>query len=298
MRRIIFIVLFSFLTLIAADTLVIDSVTIIIPTKDNFTLNVGVTVTESIPPNPEESPRFIYNYTLINSENSVQPIHLFDIPWFPSPPAVPFEIEKIDTVIAPPGPRKVVVRGRPSWFTGLQPGDSVSGFIVITSQLPYPTDWYAVGYDTTFGPAIYGGPPYIGESEWIQDTLKKIYYKQTPYGPGKTGKTVGPGPEVPFPAIVAVESLEVLLDRCLEIGWITDQKTRDHLWRILRRVKGHLNAGRLEQAKKANQQFMDWVLKKREDQQHGTIKFEGYYVLYYRSKYLFSGTGGGGGPEE
>ncbi|MCM8808373.1 MAG: hypothetical protein NC926_10650, partial [Candidatus Omnitrophica bacterium] len=145
---------------------------IILPTVDNFELIVKVSVKDSVSLTYPYETHYIYEYTLINSPSSGQPVYIFKIPWFARyyyPPL--YHYLKGDTSFSVVGHP---ISKRASWLDlNIKPGDTVSGFVFITKELPSISDAYAQGFDSVIVcPEVYGLPEDVAE-----DTLNKIYYE-------------------------------------------------------------------------------------------------------------------------
>ncbi|CUT05414.1 hypothetical protein [Candidatus Kryptobacter tengchongensis] len=278
-RQFLIVLLFLFFAILKAQQ-------IILPTVDNFELSVKVSVSDTVLPSHPDRTCYVYKYTLINSPSSGQPVYIFEIPWFARyyyPPL--YHYLKGDTsfsVIGHP------ISKRASWLDlNIKPGDTVSGFVFITKELPSISDAYAEGLDTVvFTPEVYGLPEDVAE-----DTLNKIYYERTPYGPGKVYKTVGPGPLPPgewnFDStmyFVSDSGFYHLIDRvnkCFEQNWLKE-RAKDHLTRMYERGLRHYQNNRVEQARKVLSQIIDYL-----ERERGNLVFdEAFYVLYYRTKFV------------
>ncbi|MEO0267385.1 MAG: hypothetical protein ABIM36_04525 [candidate division WOR-3 bacterium] len=259
---------------------------IILPTVDNFELIVKVSVKDSVSLTYPYETHYIYEYTLINSPSSGQPVYIFEIPWFARyyyPPL--YHYLKGDTSFSRLGYKTIPKRA--CWLhLSIRPGDTVSGFVFITKELPSISDAYAQGFDSVIVcPEVYGLPEDIAE-----DTLNKIYFERTPYGPGKVYKTVGPGPYPPMKPIwpwghypdSAFIHLGDRLGKCKEQGWLT-QHAFEEIKRIIGHAWNHIQQGRLEQSKRTLTRLME-TLERLKGQEK--ITEEAFYILYYRTKYV------------
>ncbi|MEO0297390.1 MAG: hypothetical protein ABIN23_08095 [candidate division WOR-3 bacterium] len=261
-----------------------EEVQIIVPVEDNFELEVKTIISiDSL-----DTLRFIFKYTLISSPSSGQPVRLFEI----SPPFG----KDGDTSIAPNHWSTLGTPRRSSWNSNgkryhLTPGDTLSGFVFITKELPDISYWYAEGSDTIYTPEIRGGPPYVGEEKWVRDSLFKIYYNKTPFGPGKYGYTVGPGPLPPgwwnFDStmyFVSDSGFYHLIDKtnkCFEQNWLLE-RAKNHLISMYERALRHYQNNRVEQAQRVLKQVMSYL-----ERERGNLVFdEAFYILYYRTKFV------------
>jgi hypothetical protein len=167
-----------------------------VPIEDNFELKVIA----SCSLDTVDTTRFVFKYTLISLPTSGQPVWLFKITNDTSFLASEYS----DTTIAPQnwkaGPSKKTMWFREIGTSGLLPGDTLSGFIYKTWRLPDVGYWYAEGKDTIIFPELSceDTTVYPAEEEWVEDSLNKIYYKKTPFGPGKYGFTLASGPFPPM----------------------------------------------------------------------------------------------------
>ncbi|CUT05731.1 hypothetical protein, partial [Candidatus Kryptobacter tengchongensis] len=243
--KILFLVIIQFFYLKAQQ--------IILPVNDNFELKVKVKV--SI--HPSDSSKFIYEYSIKNMPTSGQPINQFLItnepPWAPI----------VDTVIPPVNweciPEKPFWQSKrisksPDIWADLYPGDSLSGFIFHDRKLPDIGYWYSEGTDTIVFPTVIEG-----DVEELEDSIQKIYYNKTPFGPGKHGYTVVSGPLPPgewnFDStmyFVSDSGFYHLIDRvnkCFEQNWLKE-RAKDHLTRMYERGLRHYQNNRVEQARK------------------------------------------------
>ncbi|MEO0254440.1 MAG: hypothetical protein ABIN20_03335 [candidate division WOR-3 bacterium] len=264
-----------------------EEVQIIVPVEDNFELEVKTIISiDSL-----DTTRFIFKYTLISSPSSGQPVRLFEI----SPPFG----KDGDTSIAPNHWSTLGTPRRSSWNSNgerydLLPGDTLSGFVFIIKELPDISYWYAEGSDTIYFPEIRGGPPYISEKKWVRDSLNKIYFRKTPFGPGKYGYTVGPGPLPPgwwkrwswgdstyFVSDSGFYHLIERLNKCFELNWLK-QRARDHLLRIYERALVNYRTHGIEHAQRVLNQAISYLKRER-----GKLIFdEGFYILYYRTIFV------------
>jgi len=258
----------------------------IAPKLDNFEILVEVVVKDSIDTLSGKI-FFIYTYTVINKENSMQPVDIFEIPWFTTTDTFPkgfYRYPKGDTSFSKDG--YYTVSKRASWLhleDHLQPGDTVKGLIFITHELPDISYWYAEGEDTTMYTPILLGEEY-------EDSLDKYYYSKTPFGPGRYGRTVGPGPLPPgfwsgdryLVGDSGFYHLSDRVERCYTLGWITREQVKDHLIRMIERAHRHFQNYRISQCIRTLTQIMDYI-----ERQRGVyVKDEAYYVLYYRTKFV------------
>ena len=274
--KILFLVIIQFFYLKAQQ--------IILPVNDNFELKVKVKI--SI--HPSDSSKFIYEYSIKNMPTSGQPVKYFkisnerELPW---PPIV-------DTVFSPINWKGI--HNKPSWLSKeispnvwayLYPGDSLSGFIFHDRKLPDIGYWYSEGMDTIVFPQVINM-----DVEELEDSLQKIYYNKTPFGPGKYGHTVGPGPYPPMKPIwpwghypdSAFLHLRDRLEKCKEQGWVT-QHAYDQIWRLIGHALDALERCRLEQSKRTLTRLME-TLERLKGQEK--ITEEAFYILYYRTKYV------------
>ncbi|MEM1974369.1 MAG: hypothetical protein QXN68_06235 [Thermoplasmata archaeon] len=260
---------------------------IILPTKDNFEFIVKVSVKDTEIPSPPYGTRYVYEYTLINSPSSGQPICVYEIPWsaeyyYPSL----YHYLKGDTSFSRVGYSTIPKRA--SWpDLCIQPGETASGFVFITKELPSISDAYAEGLDTLiFTPEVYG----LSE-DIMEDTLRKIYYERTPYGPGKVYKTVGPGPLPPgwwegdsTMYFVSDSGFYHLIDKtnkCFEQNWLLE-RAKNHLISMYERALRHYQNNRVEQAGRVLKQVMSYL-----ERERGNLVFdEAFYILYYRTKFV------------
>ncbi|MEO0245284.1 MAG: hypothetical protein ABIM82_02920, partial [candidate division WOR-3 bacterium] len=215
-----------------------------------------------------------------------QPINYFKVAH--EPPWAPI----VDTVIPPVNweciPEKPCWLSKeisPNVWADLYPGDSLSGFIFHDRKLPDIGYWYSEGMDTIVFPQVINM-----DVEELEDSLQKIYYNKTPFGPGKYGYTVGPGPYPPMKPIwpwghypdSAFLHLRDRLEKCKEQGWVT-QHAYDQIWRLIGHALNHLQQGRLEQSKRTLTRLME-TLERLKGQEK--ITEEAFYILYYRTKYV------------
>ena len=274
--KILFLVIIQFFYLKAQQ--------IILPVNDNFELKVKVKV--SI--HPSDSSKFIYEYSIKNMPTSGQPVKYFkisnerELPW---PPIV-------DTVFPPINWR--CIPNKPSWqaewkpdiYPILHPGDSLSGFIFHDRKLPDIGYWYSEGMDTIVFPTVIEG-----DVEELEDSIQKIYYNKTPFGPGKYGYTVVSGPLPPgewnFDStmyFVSDSGFYHLIDKtnkCFEQNWLKE-RAKNHLISMYERGLRHYQNNRVEQARKVLSQIIDYL-----ERERGNLVFdEAFYVLYYRTKFV------------
>ncbi len=258
----------------------------IAPEVDQFELGINVSIRDSVD-TLQGKTFFIYEYILINSSTSQQPIFEFEIPRRSRPG---FSISDVyyykgDTVFSKYVPCKIPNPTKAVWIkldSSLTPGDTVSGLILVSRDLPDISYWYAEGIDTFYFPIMFG--------EEAEDSLDKYYYSKTPFGPGKYGRTVGPGPLPPgFYGADSVyyvegEGLYHIKDRiqgCYEEGWLTDRAKR-RLDNMISRAIRHYENWRISQCLRTLEQIMDYLLRERGLQ----VKEEAFYVLYYRTKFV------------
>jgi len=258
-----------------------------VPVEDNFELKVIA----SCSLDTADTTRFIFKYTLISLPTSGQPVRLFKITNDTSFLAS----EYTDTTIAPQNwearPRKKTMWFRQIGTSGLLPGDTLSGFIYKTWRLPDVGYWYAEGEDAIICPEVLCEEnPWIGEEEWVEDSLNKIYYKKTPFGPGRYGFTLASGP---FPPMVpsrpwghypdsAFIHLRDRLNKCNEQGWVTPH-AYDEINRLIGHAWDHIENGRVEQSKSTLTRLLRTLERLREQQK---ITDEAFYIMFYRTKYV------------
>jgi hypothetical protein len=283
MKRII--VTLLFVSLLYSQRL---QVIIKVPVKDNFELKVIA----SCSLDTVDTTRFIFKYTLISLPTSGQPVRFFEITNDTSFLAS----EYTDTTIAPQNweaePPKTTMWFRQIGTSGLLPGDTLSGFIYKTWRLPDVSYWYAEGKDTIVCPEVWceDTTVYAGELPWVEDSLNKIYYKKTPFGPGKYGFTLGSGPFPPmnsswpwghYPDSAFIH-LRDRLNKCKQQGWVTPH-AYDEINRIIGHAWNHIENGRLEQSKNTLTRLLRTLERLKEQQK---IKDEAFYVMFYRTKYV------------
>jgi hypothetical protein len=259
-----------------------------VPIEDNFELKVIA----SCSVDTTDTTRFIFKYTLISLPTSGQPVRFWEITNDTSFLAS----EYTDTTIAPQNwgarPRKKTMWLSQLETSGLLPGDTLSGFIYKTWRLPDVGYWYAEGKDTIVTPELWceDTTVYPAEEEWVEDSLKKIYYKKTPFGPGKYGFTLGSGPFPPMKSSwpwghypdSAFIHLRDRLYKCKQQGWVTPH-AYDEINRIIGHAWNHIENGRLEQSKRTLTRLLRTLERLREQQK---IKDEAFYVMFYRTKYV------------
>lgn len=251
-----------------------------VPVKDNFELKV----IPSCSLDTQDTTRFIFKYTLINLQTSGQPVRMFTIA------KGPLQAEPSDTTIAPANwgaPLK-----KSYWDGRILPGDTLSGFIYKTWRLPDISYWYAEGEDTIVTPEVWceDTTVYASELEWVRDSLNKIYYQKTPFGPGKYGFTLGSGPFPPMKSSwpwgnypdSAFIHLRDRLNKCKEQGWVTSH-AYDEIDRIIAHAWNHIEHGRLEQSKNTLTRLLRTFERLKEQEK---IKVEAFYIMYYRTKYV------------
>jgi hypothetical protein len=178
-----------------------------------------------------------------------------------------------------------------SWGT-LFPGDTLSGFIYKTWRLPDVSYWYAEGKDTIFCPELWceDTTVYPAEEEWVEDSLNKIYYKKTPFGPGRYGFTLASGPFPPMNSSwpwghypdAAFIHLGDRLNKCNEQGWVTPH-AYDEINRLIEHAWNHIENGRVEQSKSTLTRLLRTLERLREQQK---ITDEAFYIMFYRTKYV------------
>jgi hypothetical protein len=259
-----------------------------VPVEDNFELKVIA----SCSLDTVDTTRFIFKYTLISLPTSGQPVRFWEI----TNDTSFFASEYTDTTIAPQN-----WETRPSntsmWFreigtSGLLPGDTLSGFIYKTRRLPDVGYWYAEGKDTIIFPELSceDTTVYPAEEEWVRDSLNKIYYKKTPFGPGKYGFTLASGP---FPPMVpsrpwghypdsAFIHLRDRLNKCKQQGWVTPH-AYDEINRLIEHAWEHIDNGRVEQSKSTLTRLLRTLERLREQQK---ITDEAFYIMFYRTRYV------------
>jgi hypothetical protein len=282
MKKII--IIFLFISFLYSQR---PQVIIKVPVEDNFELKVIA----SCSLDTTDTTRFIFKYTLISLPTSGQPVRLFKITNDTSFLAS----EYTDTTIAPQNwearPRKKTMWFRQIGTSGLLPGDTLSGFIYKTRRLPDVGYWYAEGEDAIICPEVLCEEnPWIAEEEWVEDSLKKIYYKKTPFGPGRYGFTLGSGPFPPMNSSwpwghypdAAFIHLRDRLNKCKQQGWVTPH-AYDEINRIIGHAWNHIENGRLEQSKRTLTHLLRTLERLKEQQK---IKDEAFYVMFYRTKYV------------
>ncbi len=239
-----------------------------------------------------DTTRFVFKYTLINLPTSGQPVRFWEI----TNDTSFFASEYTDTTIAPQNweaePSKTTMWFRQIGTSGLLPGDTLSGFIYKTWRLPDAGYWYAEGEDTlvTTELSCEDTTVYPAEEAWVEDSLKKIYYKKTPFGPGKYGFTLASGP---FPPMIpsrpwghypdsAFIHLRDRLNKCNEQGWVTSH-AYEQILKMINDAEDHVSHGRLEESKKALTHLLETLERLRQQQE---IKDESFYIKFYRTKYI------------
>jgi hypothetical protein len=259
-----------------------------VPVKDNFELKVIA----SCSLDTVDTTRFIFRYTLINLPTSGQPVRFFEI----TNDTSKFACEPADTTIAPQNWRKFINEtywwADPDFPSNLLPGDTLSGFIYKTWRLPDVGYWYAEGKDTIVTPELWceDTTVYPAEEEWVEDSLNKIYYKKTPFGPGKYGFTLVSGP---FPPMIpsrpwghypdsAFIHLRDRLNKCKQQGWVTPH-AYDEINRLIGHAWNHIDNGRVEQSKSTLTRLLRTLERLREQQK---ITDEAFYIMFYRTKYV------------
>jgi hypothetical protein len=283
MKKII--IIFLFISFLYSQR---PQVIIKVPIEDNFELKVIA----SCSLDTVDTTRFIFKYTLINLPTSGQPVRLFEI----TNDTSKFACEPADTTIVPPNWRKFINKtfwwADPNFPSNFLPGDTLSGFIYKTWRLPDVSYWYAEGKDTIVCPELWyeDTTVYAGELPWVEDSLKKIYYKKTPFGPGRYGFTLGSGPFPPMKSSwpwgtypdSAFIHLRDRLNKCNEQGWLTSH-AYEQILRMINQAEDHVSHGRLEQSKRTLTHLLRTIERLREQQK---IKDEAFYVMYYRTKYV------------
>ena len=259
-----------------------------VPVEDNFELKVIA----SCSLDTVDTTRFIFKYTLINLPTSGQPVRLFEI----TNDTSKFACEPADTTIVPQNWRKFINEtfwlADPDLPSNLLPGDTLSGFIYKTWRLPDVGYWYAEGKDTIIFPELSceDTTVYPAEEEWVRDSLNKIYYKKTPFRPGKYGFTLASGP---FPPMIpsrpwghypdsAFIHLRDRLNKCNEQGWVTSH-AYEQILKMINDAEDHVSHGRLEESKKALTHLLETLERLRQQQE---IKDESFYIMFYRTKYI------------
>jgi len=278
------IIIFLFISFLYSQR---PQVIIKVPVKDNFELKVIV----SCSLDTADTTRFIFKYTLISLPTSGQPVRFWEITNDTSFLAS----EYTDTTIAPQNwearPPKTTMWFRQIGTSGLLPGDTLSGFIYKTRRLPDVGYWYAEGEDTLICPEVLCEEnPWIGEEEWVEDSLNKIYYKKTPFGPGKYGFTLASGPFPPMKSSLpgglypdsAFIHLRDRLNKCNEQGWVTSH-AYDEINRLIEHAWTHIDNGRVEQSKSTLTRLLRTLERLREQQK---ITDEAFYIMFYRTKYV------------
>jgi hypothetical protein len=258
-----------------------------VPVEDNFELKVIA----SCSLDTVDTTRFIFKYTLISLPTSGQPVRFWEI----TNDTSKFACEPADTTIAPQNWRKFINEtywwADPDFPSNLLPGDTLSGFIYKTWRLPDVGYWYAEGKDTIVCPEILCEEnPWIGEEEWVEDSLRKIYYKKTPFGPGKYGFTLASGPFPPMKSSLpgglypdsAFIHLRDRLNKCNEQGWVTSH-AYEQILKMINDAEDHVSHGRLEESKKALTHLLETLERLRQQQE---IKDEAFYIMFYRTKYI------------
>jgi hypothetical protein len=276
MKKII--IIFLFISFLYSQR---PQVIIKVPIEDNFELKVIA----SCSLDTVDTTRFIFKYTLISLPTSGQPVGMFEIV------NAPLQNEPSDTTIAPTGWEAPLKKSYWSWGT-LLPGDTLSGFIYKTWRLPDVSYWYAEGKDTIVCPELWceDTTVYPAEEEWVEDSLRKIYYKKTPFGPGRYGFTLASGPFPPmnssWPGGTYPDSefihLRDRLNKCNEQGWLTSH-AYEQILRMINQAEDHVSHGRLEQSKRTLTHLLRTIERLKEQQK---IKDEAFYVMFYRTKYV------------
>lgn len=288
-----------------------EGIRIIIPTEDNFELSVIPIVKETIWTNGygEVINVFKYNYKVISSSISRQYVWKFEIPRSSNMSKVweVYEYKpyfyKDGLASYPLNENWLPVEKLANWTLkicyegpGLLPDDSIE-FVFISIEIPDLSYWYAEGEDTIITGGVFGGPPYVGEEQFIQDSISAHAYNKTPFGPGRYGKTTGPGPNPPmvydedYPWYqgrhpkAAYLHLQDRIMHCMRAEWIQDSRIKDHIWRNIWKAADLNSAGKSDRAKDILGDLLTY-LDRQKNKKNRKITEEGYYTLYYRIRYV------------
>jgi hypothetical protein len=183
----------------------------------------------------------------------------------------------------------VVPRNRNFWFTSRR---YFIRFYLQTWRLPDVGYWYAEGEDTLVTPEVWceDTTVYPAEEEWVEDSLNKIYYKKTPFGPGKYGFTLASGPFPPMKSSLpgglypdsAFIHLRDRLNKCKQQGWVTSH-VYEQILTMINDAEDHVSHGKLEESKNALTHLLETLERLRQKQE---IKDEAFYIIFYRTKYV------------
>ena len=271
----------------------VDSFEVLIPEEDKFDFVMEVTLQETT---WRDTTAFFYRYTLINLPSSQQPVGALFLYYVPLEVFNPdeFELKSVNTPVESLWVEKdgIVRVGNPKTTSiGLEnnfllPGDTAHMYILSYRFLPALTYWWAYGEDSIAVVEIRGG-----ESEdraiWIADSVTEALgvFKQTPFGPGKYGRTVGPGP---LPPSTPDSMFLHLLDRvkaCHDLGWMSDRAFRRLNSMIRHAYTQSYNFTAFDPVRGArNMNRIVRTIERLHNQ--GEIQDEAFYVLYYRARYI------------
>ena len=144
--------------------------------------------------------------------------------------------------------------------------------------MPSVIDYYAEGESSII---CYCSKPYCGEEVEAQYGGNYPGYSDlTPYGPGKVGKTIGPGI---FPEDLNghISKLKDEIKKSYGIGWIKDSESRDSLINMLSSIE---NTFKFKKNRaKVIDDVMNSILEMKENSQ---IKNEVYQMLRAHLIYL------------
>ena len=218
---------------------------------------------------------FQYNYLISSSIASIQDIHGLNIQYVGDciterlSPEAWFSIV-VDESLYAEGNHYISWGGRTySIYSLIKPGNSISGFQLITTGLPFIAKYYIQGYMPPISVAEEDEPVIIGSMNIFLNSKK--------------GNTVGPAdPPKPFIATVFLDTLISYTEQSLSHEWITDQTTADKYTDYLNQAKNNINQSQVNSAKTILNQLLSDV----ETDSGNVITSEAYALLRYNTEYL------------
>jgi len=223
---------------------------------------------------------YYYEYTLTSNPSSSQRIWLFAVD--PLDPAKgknqTYDEKGVEqkaplgwkTTTGTPGLKVTALWGASEGHE-IVSGTSTEGFLYATPTLPGITNYYAEGWAP------------IPEISCEFDDPIPGYDDLTPYGPGVTGKTIGPvEPPVIFNPSSFLSYIINLKKEAFNLGWITNKGIEQSLNTKLENAKRKLDAGDTKTAKNILNAFLNEV----EAQKDKHLTSEAYGLLKYNVQYF------------
>lgn len=218
--------------------------------------------------------RYLYNYRIHSFETSKQDIRririqykgdcIYDI----SSPLNWFSF-RADLSPYARG-RNFIAWGPDDYAYLIKAGNSLEGFQISSSGLPFIADYVVQGYFPT--PSIE-----FGEEEPV------IIGSMNTYENSKKGKTIGPAcsPD-PFVPVAFLDTLISYTNQSRALGWITNQPTADKYEGYFSRAQAELQRNDIRGARV----FLDQVLRDVQSDSGVSLTSEAYALLRYNTEYL------------